>query len=134
MDEPLTVCVSASDDISVVSVSLWVDGLLEPLDQRECALVTPTQLGTAILDGEARDANDNVGSDQVELSVVDCSSPQGPVVVLSSPLDGSRWGAPTDVVATATPQAASTERRSSRGSARCSHSVLAIQAAMTSRL
>ncbi len=62
INNPATFCVLAADNVGVVSKTLARDGTDVPLDNRGCAIITPTTHSTIVLTATATDASGNVGN------------------------------------------------------------------------
>ena len=97
LDQPLQVCVGATDDVSVVARTLQADGVHVPLTGN-CAHLVRTSAGVVSLLADATDASGNGESVQLDLPFVDCNDPEVPLVSLVSPPLGEALLAPTDLV------------------------------------
>lgn len=98
---PVTVCVSASDDVALVGRTLEVGGELVGLDAKGCKwLYRPDQVDPLPLKATATDGAGHVTTAEMALVFEDCSDPEKPVVELHSPAAESVIVAPTEIVAT----------------------------------
>lgn len=96
--QAVEVCVTASDDVSVVSLSLSIDGQSIPLDPDGCGQWTSTIDGTFPFDATAADAAGNQGIFSGTVQVVDPNPQNAPVVDVTSPLPGTILTEPTELV------------------------------------
>lgn len=95
---PLTVAVSATDNVGIAELTLTQNGVAIALDAAGRANFTPATAGSFTLIANARDAAGNVGTDTQALVVVDPHDVAAPDVELVSPADGALISSPVDVV------------------------------------
>jgi RHS repeat-associated protein len=96
--EPATVCVEASDNVGLTSVTLEIDGQPRALNSSRCHLWTPAEAGLIPALAEAIDPSGQSAQASSTLTVADCNDEQAPVVTLISPLPGSTHDAPVPIV------------------------------------
>lgn len=96
--EPATVCVPASDNVGLRSVTLQIDGQSRALNSSRCHVWTPAESGLFAANAEAIDVSGQSAQASATLAIADCNDEQAPVVTLSSPLPGSTHDAPVPIV------------------------------------
>jgi RHS repeat-associated protein len=102
LDQPIEVCVDASDDVGVAQRTLSADSLPLSLDLRGCTSLQKATPQTVALSATATDPSGNQGSDNRDAVFVDCDDPNAPVAEIVSPAPGSIITAPVDIVANIT--------------------------------
>ena len=98
----VTILVSAVDDIEVTSLSLFVDGVVVPLDRDGRAVVQADAIGVRSVVATAADPSGNVGEASEQLLIRDPSDVNAPTVRIDVPADGETITSPTDVIGTVT--------------------------------
>jgi len=83
--EPVTVCVAASDNVGLVSISLDIAGQARELTAINCHVWTPREAGVLPASAAAVDPSGQSAMVSVSLTVADCNDEQKPVVTLFSP-------------------------------------------------
>ncbi|QDV05608.1 tRNA(Glu)-specific nuclease WapA precursor [Planctomycetes bacterium Poly30] len=99
IDEPVSLCVIAADNVGVVSRTLSVNGADQMLSPSGCASVTFTSTGTAQLVATAMDAAQNMAVVTVTLAIVDPNDMELPTIEILAPEPGSLVLGPVNVVA-----------------------------------
>lgn len=102
IDEPVTICLIASDDVGVTGLTLALGGADVPLDDNGCATLTPSALGVLDLEASAMDAAGNFSFGALSLQVVDPNDVEAPLIELSSPQAGSTVTGPVEILGTIT--------------------------------
>ena len=95
---PVNVCVDASDDVGLASVTLNIAGQPRALDSSRCHLWTPVDAGQFAAIAIAVDPSGQSAQASETLTVVDCNDEQAPVVTLISPAVGSSHDVPVPIV------------------------------------
>ena len=96
------VCVVADDDVAVTALRLFVDGVEQPLTLDGCAILRYDVATSVLLRGEAEDAGQNVGFEEVVQDVIYPDDVSRPVVVIESlqPVPGASLTDPAEIRAT----------------------------------
>ncbi|MCD4811316.1 putative Ig domain-containing protein [bacterium] len=100
-DEPVTITVGATDDIGVVSVELFVNGTLLPLDASNQAIFSSSTPGIFTATVTARDAQGNAGTGSEDFRVLAPGDNTSPTVSITSPPTDSEITVPTQIIGTA---------------------------------
>src|SRR6056297_1032010 len=98
--EPVSVCVDASDDVGLSSVTLSIAGQPRALDSSRCHLWTPADAGQFAAVALATDPSGQITQANETLTVADCNDEQAPVVTLIAPLSGVAFDQPEPIVVT----------------------------------
>ncbi len=98
--EPVEICVFAGDNVGVETRSLTIDGQPQALDVVGCVTIVPDMVGQLALHGEATDASQNVGMQDLLLDVVEEPVPQFGEVLVHAPQPGAVIDRPTPIVGT----------------------------------
>jgi RHS repeat-associated protein len=102
LNSTVTVTVRASDNVRVSSRELTVDGVPVPLDASGSARITLDSMATRALAATVTDPTGNTATDTLNLTVIDPSDVNQPVVGITTPADDDILTAPTDVVGSVT--------------------------------
>jgi RHS repeat-associated protein len=95
---PLTITVTATDNVGVVAQTLLVNDTPQVLDAAGRTTFTPTVLGPYILVATAQDGTGNVGTTQATFQALDASQDTAPpVVALTAPTLDATVTAPTAI-------------------------------------
>lgn len=93
-----TLAVRATDNTSVKSLSLTVDGVALPLDSKGRATVRLSRLGQIPIVATATDAAGNVGTQSANVLVIDTSITEAPRVSLDAPAEDASVTTLSDVI------------------------------------
>ncbi|MEO1525906.1 MAG: putative Ig domain-containing protein [Planctomycetota bacterium] len=96
--ESIEIHVLASDNVSVISLRLLVDGVEVPLDANNRAVLESTDPGLNVLVATATDASGNVGTAEAMLRTIDPSDQTPPEISVTSPLPGAQITYLEDIV------------------------------------
>lgn len=98
----VTYTVTATDNVSVASLTLTVGGVAVPLDSHGRATVTMPKAGIQSIIATATDPAGNIGKASITVRVVDPSQTTGPKIILTAPADGTTITSPTAIVGSIT--------------------------------
>jgi hypothetical protein len=96
--EPVNVCVEASDNVGLRSLSLDIAGESRLLDSARCHRWTPPEAGLFAASALATDPSGQSTTATSMLAVADCNDSQAPVVTLIAPLSGVAFNQPEPIV------------------------------------
>lgn len=99
LEQPLLVCVEASDDVGVVSRTLSLGGQSLALNSIGCASLVPTTLTPLAFLATASDPAGNVTMAMASVNVVDPNDVNAPVLSIVSPAPGADITGPIAIVA-----------------------------------